>query len=60
MLLDHVSSAQMQAGQILTGATMVGFMALPMFRRYGQALRICITVFYAASVLAFVIYSLVS
>jgi hypothetical protein len=54
MLLDQATGAQMQAARILTGATMVGFLAAPMFGRRARLVRIMVAAVYLACVLGFI------
>jgi len=58
MLLDQVSETQMQAGRLLMGATMVAFLAAPLFRRHGLAIRWVVASLYIAAVLGFLAYFL--
>jgi len=58
MLFDQVTPAQMQAGGVLTGVTMAGFIAAPLLGQHGQLVRIGITAVYIAGVVGFAIYSL--
>ncbi len=59
VLFDQVSETQMRAGQMLGGATMVAFLAAPMFRHQAWAIRLVITCLYIACVLGFLLYFLV-
>jgi hypothetical protein len=56
MLFDQATDAQMRAAQIFGGATMVGFLAAPMFRRQAQTIRLVVAALYFAGVLGFVAY----
>jgi hypothetical protein len=46
----------MQAARIFVGATMVAFLAAPMFRHQAQRLRMAVAALYIAGVLGFVAY----
>jgi hypothetical protein len=58
MIFDTVSATQMQAARILTGATMVGFLAARLFRGQAQRIRLAVASLYIAGVLGFVLYLL--
>ncbi len=59
MFLDVATDAQMRAARILTGATMVGFLAAPIFRRRAQRVRLVVACLYIIGVVAFIICILV-
>ncbi|WP_428534075.1 hypothetical protein [Rhodopila sp.] len=48
----------MRAGQILTGATMAGFIGARLFRGHARNIRLAITALYIVAVVGFVIYAL--
>jgi hypothetical protein len=56
MIFDQATDAQMQAARIFVGATMVAFLAAPMFRHQAQRLRMAVAALYIAGVLGFVAY----
>ena len=58
MILDQVSASQMRAGQILTGATMAGFIGARLFRGHTRNIRLAITALYIVAVVGFVIHAL--
>jgi hypothetical protein len=60
MLLDQVTTGEMQAAQILTGATMVAFIAAPWFGRHAVMLRIATLVLYILGIVGFIIYAVMS
>jgi len=60
MLFGQVTTREMQAGQLLTGATMAAFLAAPLFRRHAGRLRVAITVFYILGIIAFAVYAWLS
>jgi hypothetical protein len=53
MIFDPVSNTEMQAARLLTGATMVGLLAAPLFRHRTQNIRIAIFVCYILGILVF-------
>ena len=59
MIFDQVTEPEMDAARILGGATMVAFLAAPMFRRHAQKVQMVVTGLYIAGVLAFVLYVLI-
>jgi hypothetical protein len=56
---DQVTDAEMQAARILTGATMVAFLAARMFRNRAPAIRLLIATVYIVGIVAFVTYVLI-
>jgi hypothetical protein len=58
MIFDLATETQMQAARIFGGATMVAFLAAPMFRRQAQRIRVAVATLYIAVVLGFVLYVL--
>jgi hypothetical protein len=58
MLFDQVTEPQMQAARILTGTTMVAFLAAPILKGYARIFRLVVAGLYIAAVMAFVLYSL--
>ena len=58
MIFDLATDTQMQAARIFGGATMVAFLAAPMFRRQAQRVRMAVACIYIAGVTGFVIYVL--
>jgi len=58
MLLDLATDTQLQAARIFGGATMVAFLAAPIFRRQAQRMRFTVTALYITGVLGFLIYVL--
>ena len=58
MIFDLATDTQMQAARIFGGATMVAFLAVPIFRRQAHRARMTIAVIYFAGVTGFVIYVL--
>ena len=56
MLLDQATDTQIQVAQVISGATMVAFLAARMFRRHTQAIRLAIAGCYIACILGFVMY----
>jgi hypothetical protein len=59
MLLDQVTDAQMQAGGLVMGATMVAFLGAAWVPRYARAIRMAVLALYLAMVLGFVLYFLI-
>jgi hypothetical protein len=59
MVFDQATDVQIRAAQILTGTTMVVFLAARMFGPYAQRVRIVVAALYFAGVLAVVVYVLV-
>ena len=58
MLLEQVTDRQMQAGQVLAGATIAAFLAAPLFRRYTHPIRLTVASIYCAALLACLLYYL--
>ena len=58
MLFDQATDTQIRAAQIISGATMVAFLAARMFRRHTQRIRLAIAGCYIAGILGFVLYVL--
>jgi hypothetical protein len=58
MIVDLATQTQMQAARIFGGATMVAFLAAPMFRRQAQRVRVAVAALYIAGVLGFLVYML--
>ena len=58
MLLEQVTDRQMQAGQVLAGATMAAFLAAALVRRYTYPIRLTFATIYCAALLAFLLYRL--
>jgi hypothetical protein len=58
MIFDPATDTQMQAAQIFGGATMVAFLAAPMFRHQAQRVRVAVAALYIAGVLGFLVYVL--
>jgi hypothetical protein len=59
MFLDVATDAQIRAARILIGATMVGFLAAPIFRRRAQSVRLIVACLYIVGVVTFIIFILV-
>ena len=59
MLLDQVSDRQMQAAQIITGATMAAFLGARVFGRWANSIRVALTGLYIAAVCGFLLYFIV-
>jgi hypothetical protein len=57
MLLDQATPAELQAASLLTGTTMVAFLAAGLVRGRGQMLRMALAGIYLAALLGFVIYA---
>jgi hypothetical protein len=57
MLFDQATPEQIQAGRILTGVTMAGFLGARIFGRHAQRVRLGIVAFYIAGFAAFALYS---
>ncbi len=57
MLLDQATPAELQAASLLTGTTMVAFLAAGLVRGRGQMLRMAIAGIYLAVLLGLVIYA---
>ena len=53
MILDTVSSTEMQAARLLTGAAMVGLLAAPLFRQRAQQVRLATLVLYVVGIIVF-------
>ncbi len=49
---------QLRAAAMVSGATMVAFLAAAMVPRYTTAIRLVVTLVYCAGALGFVLYSL--
>jgi hypothetical protein len=58
MIFDTVSRTEMQAAHLLTGATIVAFLAAPLFRGRAQKVRLATVVIYIVGVLAFIAYNI--
>ena len=58
MIFDLATDTQLQAARIFGGATMVAFLAAPIFRRQAQRVRITVTALYITGVFGFLIYVL--
>ena len=58
MIFDLATDTQMQAAQVFGGATMVAFLAAPMFRRQAHRVRMAVAGVYLAGVLGFAVYVL--
>jgi hypothetical protein len=58
MIFDLATETQMQAARIFGGATMVAFLAAPMFRHQAQRIRMAVAALYIAGVLGFILYVL--
>lgn len=58
MLLDQATDTQMQAAQVVGGATMAAFLAARIFGHQAQRVRIVVAGLYIAGVLCFVAYVL--
>jgi hypothetical protein len=59
MIFDQATADQMQAARILTGATMAGFLAAPLFRGKAQRFRLAVAMAYIVGVLGFIGYVVV-
>jgi hypothetical protein len=59
MIFDLATDTQMQAARIFAGATMVAFLAAPMFRRQAQKVRMVAACLYIFGVLGFTAYILI-
>lgn len=58
-LFSEVTTGQMQAARILTGATMAAFIAAPLFGRHAGKVRIGIAALYLLGIVAFIVDALV-
>jgi hypothetical protein len=58
MLFDQATDAQMEAARLFGGATMVAFLAAPMFRGRAKTIRVVVAGLYILGVLGFVVYVL--
>jgi hypothetical protein len=58
VIFDTVSASQMQAARMLTGATMIGFLAARLFRGRAQKIQLAVAGLYITGVLGFVVYLL--
>jgi hypothetical protein len=58
MIFDLATETQRQAARIFGGATMVAFLAAPMFRHQAQRVRVAVAALYIAGVLGFAAYAL--
>jgi hypothetical protein len=58
MIFDPVSSTAIQAGQLLTGAAMVGFLGAALFRQRARQIRIATAVCYFVGVIVFIAWHL--
>jgi hypothetical protein len=56
MLGDLATDTQIKVAQVISGATMVAFLAARMFRRHTKNVRLAIAGCYIAGVLGFVMY----
>jgi len=56
MILDPVSSTEMQAARLLTGAAMVGLLGAPLFRQRAQQIRLATVILYFAGIFTFIAY----
>lgn len=59
MIFDLATDAQMQAARVFGGATMVAFLAAPIFRRQAHRVRMVVAGVYLAGVLGFAAYVLI-
>lgn len=59
MIFDLATDTQMHAARLFGGATMVAFLAAPMFRRQAQSVRMVVAGLYIGGVLAFAVYVLI-
>nr|WP_294511870.1 hypothetical protein [uncultured Rhodopila sp.] len=57
MLFDQATPAQLQTASVLSGATMVAFLAAGLLRGRGRVLRLVIAGLYIGAVLAFIVYA---
>jgi hypothetical protein len=58
MSFGTVTEPEMRAAQILTGLTMVGFLAAPIFGQRARQVRIGLTSLYILAIVVFTIYAL--
>jgi hypothetical protein len=58
MIFDQVTDTEMQAARILIGATMVAFLAAPIFRQHARTIRMVVLCIYIFGALAFAIHAL--
>ncbi len=58
MIFEHVTPQEMQAAQIVTGATMVGMLTARLFGRHARTARLMIAALYLAAIIGFVLYYL--
>jgi hypothetical protein len=56
MLLDAVTPAQMQAGRVLSGMAMAGFLGARLFGRHAGRVRVGVAVVYCTCVTGFAVY----
>jgi hypothetical protein len=57
MMFDQVSTTQMHAAQLMTGATMVLFVGAHFFGRRARTVRMLVAGVYFAGVSGFIVYS---
>ena len=60
MLLDQITTTQMQAARLLTGAAMAGFVGAHFFGRRARTVRVLIAGLYFAGVAGFIVYVFLS
>jgi hypothetical protein len=58
VIFEHVTPQEIQAAQIVTGATMVGMLTARLFGRHARRVRLVIAALYFAVVIGFVLYYL--
>jgi len=58
VIFEHATPQEMQAAQIVTGATMVGMLSARLFGRHARTVRLTIAALYFAAVIGFVLYYL--
>jgi VIT1/CCC1 family predicted Fe2+/Mn2+ transporter len=58
MLFDPVTTTEIQAAQLLTGATMAAFVAASFVRGRARMIRTVVLAVYLTGILGFVVYSM--
>ena len=59
MIFDLATDTQLQAARVFGGATMVAFLAAPIFRRHAHRVRMAVAGVYFIGVLGFAVYVLI-
>jgi hypothetical protein len=58
VIFEHVTPQEMQAAQIVTGATMVGMLTARLFGHRARTVRLVMASLYFAAVIGFILYYL--